>query len=238
MFFFVKPSKLVVEALISEKNYYIAKETPPFLSSPKHVDWWKNLPKSSFDFENMQAQKRAKSCVGIVNHLRAGIILPLWCDFAFKIRNSEWAYQFSDYNTNIVNHSNEQIIGFYENYFIFKIVSPWVLRCKQSNVKFLLADPFYYRTEPLPFILAPGINELYDKNIATHFFWMVNKNNSFETIIDKHTPVTQFIPLTEKSVDLKIKIIDDKDFDVLNKPVNLTFSSGGYKKLRYKNNRK
>lgn len=206
MFFFLKPSKLVVDAFIKETFIAESKNTPLYLSSPRNVQWWKSVPKGRFLFDEMTEFRSVKTCMGIINHLSTGIVLPLWSDLAFKFDREGWKFQFCDQRSKIEMHDNNQIPNFYNDHAFFKIISPWVLSNK-NNVKFLYTDAFYHRQKALPINIIPGIVTPINKRIGTNVFFIVNKNASFEEVIKIGTPLFQIIPLTEKSIDLRIHVL-------------------------------
>ena len=94
----------------------------------------------------MDSNRTVKSCPGIINFLRTGLIVPLWSDFALKNEKNGWQYKFADNQSSLNEHKNSS--KFFNDFFAIKIHSPWHLKTKDYNVKFLFCNPFYHNHNP------------------------------------------------------------------------------------------
>lgn len=231
MFFFFRRPTVEVVAL-TEERYNFAKEyTPVALAREKLPSWWKNLTPGRFNWESMHGEANVKSCVGIIQQLTTGIIAPMWSDLAIKAQGDDYEWQYSDRTSRIDIHKNENAPGFYSNSIILKLVTPWVFK---TDISFQVLDPFYHFTEPRPFIIPPGIilpQKGYIKNNT--FIFIQRSIDKQQIFIKRGTPLTQFVPLTEKKIKLKNEVITDSEFRKISSVLgaSASFNARGVKNI-------
>jgi len=214
MFFNFIKRTIDITACVSE-DFAFAEKFYPIVPSSKFIpDWWKNTPKSKFNFEEFRNVRTVRSCPGIMGTFKNGYIQPLWSDLAFKHEDENyWRYQFADNLSEIDIHSSEQFVNFYKNYNFYKVNSPWLIRSSE-NIKFLMVDPFYLFDKPKPYIIPYGF--LDGKVISSNFFFFVEKNLGVkEFLLKSGIPTIQIIPITEKTINFKTEVVSNREFKLL-----------------------
>ena len=193
-------------------NESAAKDLYPIAPATEYIPtWWKNLEKSHFNWDEMGPNTSVKNCPGIINSFRKSLIMPLWTDFAFKINEDSWRFQFADLRTNLECHPDYQTgNSFYTDYLKFKIESPWLIK---SPVACHYSYPFYNSTEP-PFYISPsGVNVPLRGLLSTNVFLFIKREKEERHhFIKAGTPIFQITPLTESPVKLKIEILSKEDY--------------------------
>jgi len=232
MFFFTRKSKTEVIGFIGEKNLTAAEFAPVKLSKEIIPSWWKNVKSSSFDWERMLPLSTSKSCIGIINSITSGIILPLWSDLAIKYNNDGIQFRYADTVSELQPHDSAQIQGFYTDFWVTKIVSPWYFK---SQCKLHFTSPFYSHTSETPYVVAPGIVTPVNNYSASHVFLFLRKNKEEQRIfIKNNTPLVQIIPLTDKDITFKTEVISDVEMQKINSKLGtrLAFNNKGLKTIQ------
>lgn len=173
----------------------------------------------------MSAVTNMKSCQGFVNVFRHGFILPMWSDFSLKIDEfGIYQYSFSDQQSGLDLHHNNQGGQFYKDYYFFKILSPWLIDCSHKDVYMNIMPCTWNHTEPTPYHIPYGITNL-NSNPGTNIFLLLKKEPQ-KIFINYMTPMLHFIPITEKKVELRHHIISDVEYMKKNskKSIPLTFT--------------
>lgn len=215
MFFIFRNKPIKITAIVSE-NYSYAESFSPIRRASKFIPkWWKDTPKSSFNWNNMKATQTISSCVGFHNNYKTGFILPMWCELAIKFGNSSYHYHFSDEQSILERHDNDQCPGFFENYNICKIISPWLMLCKEP-IKMMFDSPLPFHNSPPEFITPYGIVDFIGGRTATNIFTCFSKKhelNKSNILIKQGQPLLHMIPLTEKEVDLKCEVVSLSEYN-------------------------
>jgi hypothetical protein len=212
MMFFFKEKPIEIIAYLPPWVSSIAERYPIHPAKNCYPAWWKNLSSGKFNWDEMQPRNTTKSCPGIINILQTGFIMPLWSDLAIEYNKDKWKYQFSDKQSTLTMHTNDQAAGFYDDHIIFKVDSPWIIT---SPVKLLYTEPTYLRGSQLPFIQPYGINVTTSKTNAeaTNVFLFAKKEEQLtQIIIPASTPLLHIIPLTEKNVNIKCVVLDSDEY--------------------------
>lgn len=229
--FFFKKKPLIFTSFISEDNRGIF-EYAPMLPSQKIIPaWWKQVSPGIFDWDIMKVKTNVKSCIGIINTLREGLILPLWSEIAIKTDLTSWKFQYADTISTASVHNNIQAPGFYEDYFTFKLHSPWYIKCSENNIKLHFSQPFYHFTSPTCYFTPPGIVSPVKNGYSTNIFLYVKKTEN-QFILEHNTPLLQIIPLSDRSIQYKTEILSSSEFFKLNSIINYgnVFLSKGVKR--------
>ena len=187
-------------------------ENWPIVPASKYIpSWWKKTPSSNFDFEKMKPNFTTKSCMGIIGSLTNGYILPLWSDLAVSSSKDNCVVQFSDSNTISNFHDNRESPGFYNDYHIFKMQSPWILK-SSKDIKIAILDPFYLYDTPKPYIVPYGISELINKNFPLNIFMFFPKMEN-KIMIKNNVPLAQILPITDKPTIMKTNVISRGEYE-------------------------
>ena len=210
--FFFKKKPLIFTSIISEEDNAILEYAPIIPAQKLIPDWWKNVPPGVFDWDIMKSSNTVKSCTGIINTIRSGLILPLWCDAAIKTDGSGWQFQYSDKRSVASPHPNSQAPGLYNDYFIIKLDSPWIIKCSEDNIKLHYSQPFYHFTSPTPYLIPPGIVSPSRKVYSTNIFMFVKKTES-KLILEFNTPLIQILPLSDRKIQYKTEMVSLMEFE-------------------------
>lgn len=233
--FLEKP--ITLTAVVPERFAY-AHQYYPIVPSSKFIpSWWKKTPKSSFNLETFENRNTARSCLSIIETFKTGFIQPMWCDLAISIDSeSNYKCQFSDPSSVIHVHSNEQFIDFYEDYFFFKLDSPWKI-LSSTKTKIIVIDPFYLTNSPKPFINPYGFLEI-EMCKPLNSFLFLNKKQPQNILIKAGTPMQQIVALTDKPVKLVTEVISNDKYKLLGNIAKVhNFTNSGLETLRILKNR-
>jgi len=208
MLFFLKEKPVEIIACIPEE-YSFAKEFSPIKPAKDLIpSWWKDLPNSDFLWDDFTIKSTVKSCPGIIQTITNGLIMPMWSDLALQIYNNEFKYWFADNLSSLDIHQNSQTSGFYNEYFKFKLTSPWMFK---TPVKLMYMNPFYHITDPNEYIVPHGINTPISKyNIVASNYFIFVKNPFKERkdiLIKQGTPLLHILPLTDKKIKFRIETL-------------------------------
>lgn len=201
-----------ITAFISEE-YEGAAKCFPIARASRHIPkWWKDIPSAaSLDISH----RSMRSCPGIVNTFKTGFVLTLWSDLLIESNQNAWRYQFSDGQSVIVEHSNVNANGFYNDHWIFKLESPWILQSSR-DMKIAFCDFFYGSNAARPYQIPYGINETLDKKMHTNVFLFLQKQVG-SLMLRASTPMFHLLPLTEDAVTVTTEIISQKQMMKLKK---------------------
>lgn len=237
--FFFKKSKITVDAFTNSSavlDFFPIAKSSNFL--PK---WYKSLPnfyssKIGHDIDiNLPTMK---SCDGFRSLYSKGFIIPLWADLILKTyKNNSWEYQSSDKILTVTSHDSDQFGSEFNEFQHIKIMSPWILK-EKSNVKFLLSNPVFNTLSKYKDVnILPGILDFTFQN-NSHVNIFIQKNQQIK--LDAGTPIAQFIPLTDRKIDLKLHLLDDQEYSKLHDHTNygLSFMNRYKKKKLFKNAKK
>jgi hypothetical protein len=228
--FFIKRKELVVDAFCSEQFAHAYKSAPIEYAYKFYPKWWKDLEYTKFNFDEMAREATMKTCTGLIDHYKNGLIIPLWCDLAIKIdENDHWFYQFADKLSKINRHPSYQRGDFYKNYINLKIDSPWKLRTKEK-INFVAIEPFWNNDNIKDIVFTCGTFNFNDQH-TTHMQVMFEPKNQ-NIMIPFKQPMMHLIPMSEKKIVLKKHLISDKEY--LDKFLNYTDTTflGKYTKRR------
>ena len=230
--FFLKKKNVVVNCFVSENYAFSEKYAPLAPASKFYPDWWKNLETEHFDFEGMANISNMKSCVGFINNFKNGFIIPMWCDLALDVGPDFFQYHFADANSVLTEHPNNQAAGFYENFWLLKIHSPWLLKCERKNVNFVYQNCMWNSTQPTQYIVPHGIVDFHINN-STHLFALVERKRQ-QIFINFQQPMVHYIPMTEDNIDLRIEVISNEEWFKMNltKSMSITFNKKGLNQKR------
>jgi hypothetical protein len=213
MLFFFKEKPVEIVAYTSDDFITINERTPVKLAREYFPDWWKNTPSSSFNWEHLKVKTTSKSCPGIGHTLQKGLILPMWSDLAIKTQDIQFQWQFADNKSIMGIHSNDEVPEFYNDYFIFKLHSPWLFK---STVPLLYTSPFYLFTSPPPYIIPTGIVTPVNNLCGSNIFILTKKTQEESRyMIKQSTPMLHIIPLTEKNIKLRTEVISVTEMNKL-----------------------
>jgi hypothetical protein len=207
-FFKEKPEEIVM--MIDPAHYFALEYSPAMPAKKIFPQWWKDTASSKFNWDILDVTNTAKSCVGIINQLSYGIIMPIWCDLAIQWDEENYRYQFSDRRTEIHLHNSPlEVPGFLSDHYLLKIKSPWVIK---SKVKLQYQFPFYHHPVSPNYTITPGIITPQKGYCGSNVFLCLKKEKTLQNLMIKtNTPLMQIVPLTDKKVVYRFEVMSEKD---------------------------
>ena len=197
MLFFLKKPKLHIDAFISEDFKTTYELAPIDYAHNFYPDWWRKLPKAPISAS--AKQNTAKRCASIIDTYKKGIIIPMWCDYKFKM--SSMGQQISMYaneKAGIDGHPLIQRQGFRENKIQLKHVSPWYIK-SEKNV-FFNFNPDFMNLNRDDFQIIPGMLEFYNQHGTNINFFLDKKEQEIDILFGD--PLVHIVPLTEREIVL------------------------------------
>ena len=199
-------------------------------------EWYKKTPIS--DNSYFYPSSTLKGCYGIRELFNKGFSIPLWSDLAINIKKQEKLveYRFADGQSSIEFHNIDQWKKYAspEENIHFKIISPW--RIKEKKGTQFLAMEFIWHKPIYDFKISTGVVN-FKQNHATHIngFFSIKHDSHF--VLPAGRPLFQYIPLSEKKVNLKYHLIDEKEFHQIGTQVKSFFTNSivKLKKCPFKN---
>ena len=196
-------------------------------------DWYKNLGRTyqHHSSQGMKTHPTAKSCPGIFDYMRAGYIVPMWCDIQFKFseennKRCDIAVTETIYKNvpNLVRqHEYQQVkdAPFLEGgcSTLVKLNSPWYVNVPKG-VSLLIASPFYHINNDftvIPGIIDADLEHLPNKEV--NCFIKLNKPNV--TIkLNQGQPLLQIIPFVRTDYEFEnnvpLEIEGEQELDIMN----------------------
>lgn len=223
---FTKRSKVVVDAFTYDESvftkYPISKNIMP--------SWWKDTASSFSVLDNGKSLKvgTLKRCDGLLALINETLYIPAWGDIKISSNSTECTI-VSD-NVQIQNHLYNQIpYKISEAYNHYKLVSPWHFSEKRG-IKFLLFEQTWnlIGADMHP-LVVPGILEFKYQN-GTNINILCR--HGANTDISAGTAIAGLIPLSEKSIDLKVHLVSIEEFNTKNSMLAVANRTlGDYKKV-------
>jgi hypothetical protein len=188
-----------------------------------YPEWWKKLPsyhEQVVGVMNMRAPTM-KTCAGIIDIYKHGLVLPLWSDLQIKIaEHGQWAGMFSDDSCKQpTSHPRYQIgeeNAESDDCIHVKLDAPWLLvDVNKTGVSFLETGCFWNNISTQYMLqICPGVLNFkyqHSMNINT----LVSKTPR-EFVIPANTPMTQIIPLSDRPLELQVELVSREDFFRIN----------------------
>lgn len=216
-----------IELIAYTDSTALAEMFPIVKGSSSMPNYYKTMPHKTdapnkAPFENtLNYKSTIRSCYGINQFHLTGFVMPLWSDYSVVV--GKGGVSCISPNSLWENHAPAQSSGVLDSYHTIKLISPWVLRCKE-NVKFMMLQN-YYAHNSNEWSMPPGIVDFKHQS-GTHNFLMLKKQEETkELIFNAGTPLMRLIPLTEREVVLRVELVDDVDKKTI-VPSTLFFFNG------------
>jgi hypothetical protein len=200
-------------------------------------DWWKNTPRTVEGKEH----GTIKNCPGFIDYYATGIVMPSWFETNITIHSKndpeERWYSFQSSN-NDFDVSKSHAPYQFENFAGFdgkniKIETPWVLKTKQK-VDFLVTQPTWNHRDMLThFSVLPAVVNYKYQHFTNINMFVINKDEERVLNIPPLMPMIMLHPLTDKKVEIKTHLVDDREWNRLTGVYNLIIRDDeGYKKKK------
>ena len=218
----------------------ISQEFEDFAEVPKPIrlvvpSWYKDMSKSVYKdrgtlLPDFKPNMTIKTCVPFLDTMVSGYAITLPCDVEV-VQESKYQNRviWKSNWTPVTAHSMEQIPeklvpDGYEK-LPLKWENGWIIKVPKGY-SVLFSHPF--QRLDLPFYTIPGIVDCDQHNSAVNFPFLLKKD--FIGIIEKGTPVAQFIPFKRETWNSEIeKYEDNKDFIKKNDNLYLSKISNFYR---------
>jgi hypothetical protein len=234
--FWFKRKEIVVDCFTTHRSVYeLYKPHNSIKYFPSDI---KTLPKNlKYIDESTKIETDAttiRSCIGIIEHYKTGIILPMWTDFICQPKTSvagETTIGLMGFPFSFITHPKSQYPGLYEDHIHVKFASPWLFK-EKTGIKFLWnAATWNLSNHWKNFLVLPGTVS-YDIQCQTNVNIFIDKNSeNFK--LKAGTPLAHIVPLTDKKIKLKTHLISYEENQKLSIPDDFMMGPGGKRYLRY-----
>ena len=199
---FIKKSKIHLDC------FTVISDLPdmfPILHAADRIpSFWKNLP-STVEHEGVQ-RGTMKTCPGVSELYRTGIIIQNWCDIVIDVENGlKWQFGNAD-SHNTKQWGNDAL----KLHYHLKLLSPWRIK-EKTGINFLYTNTFWHDDQNRMTVPNGMVEFKYQHTSSVN---MLIPKNLFpaKTIIPAGKELAQLIPLTDKSVDFKMHAVDEQEF--------------------------
>lgn len=174
--------------------------------------WFKQVPSSvqAPVVEDMMIERPTiKQCVGFTDLYNKGFMLPLWSDVVIESNDNSIRWAFADMESTIDSHPKEQMGKLVQGQVHVKLESPWKLKCNKK-IDIVWQQPSYNLiTHFHKLHILPGVVN-YGYQAGTNVNLMMMPNTRIE--LEAGTPLAHLIPITDKKVQIKCHLVDDKEY--------------------------
>jgi hypothetical protein len=234
MLFFFKEKPIEIISYVASSYAFVNEFSPIVPAKEIYPEWLKKVPRSAFDWNILEPRNTVKSCPGIIKSITNGFIVPMWTDLALEYDLAGFKWAFADRRSSLERHGNESIPGYYTDYLILKIVSPWLLK---SPVDLQLTFPFLYHPKPFPIHISPGVLPFdgADTGQINIFLFAERKEEGARVMIKQGTPLLHILPITERKVTIRHEVISTEEMikKKSSTGANTHFFSKGIRNMAY-----
>lgn len=194
-------------------------------------EWFKRLPGALnhkfYDTPTM------KSCPGIINLYKKGVMIPLWSDLVIKSDVDSYQYQFADGHSQISYNHPDAMGSFADTTGVhsLNITSPWVFDC-DSKVEWMFINPIW-NTQTMDVTVVPGSVD-FNLPMRSNINIMIRKGLQHNITIEAGSPIAQMIPLTERNIKIKCHRVSQEEFVERQDDMRLFFFGGHRKMVKLK----
>ena len=219
MFFFRKKSIVIdcFTAISGAMEYAKPKNAAEFIPQ-----WWKDLPKTYVNDNSFYPIPTMRSCSGLIDLYKRGIIMPAWCDFAIEVGQKGtdvYKWRFSDNHYIATFHEAQQIDKNFNvnEYAHIKLMSPWCFRTA-DEIYFSSQSPTWNMLYNFNYKILNGVLE-FKNQTSTHVNMLFKrKNENYIENIKYKTPLVHLVPLSDKKIKLKHHLVSESEFNSFDNP--------------------
>jgi len=218
--FLFRSSKLVVDCFTPSAQAY--EYSKPDFAKRFIPSWWKEVPKQYVSPNDFFPKPTVKTCSGIIELYKNGIMLPLWSELAVEVGQIgttpyQWRFASAESTAEAhppIEHNNSFPM---DQYAHLKLHSPWRLRTK-NDVNWVWMQPSYGLKSLTDYVVLPGIvNYKYSHATNVNLFFMRHSVKR-TVLLDCGSPIAHLVPMSDKKIDLRHHLIDEKEFYKLEMP--------------------
>jgi hypothetical protein len=221
MLFFFKKKPVVLDCFTY--NSTVHDFLPIDYATKFYPDWWKKLPKDYRSRDMIVPINTMKSCKGLTDFYKRGVVIPMWEDVYIKlssVKEQTFLWQTQS-NGHLASHASEHWTGFLpkNQYRHLKLESPWTIKTKEF-VQFAFVQPLYNQEEPNNYVFCPGVVDFKYQH-GSHINIMVDfRMEPREFTIKAGTPGVMMIPMFDQEIKIKNHLVDHSEWmKVSNFPV-------------------
>ena len=206
---FVKRNKIIVDCFTESEIIFNA--LPIQNASNFMPKWWKDMP-ATYQDGGLFKQPTMKTCSGIIDLYKVGIILPMWCDFIVKVDNNNYMWHFADEKNAANIHGAQQWDAFADptEYGHVKISSPWRVKEKTGINWFATLPQWNFGINRNLFFASGVLSFKYTHELNFNLFIKLHEN--YEKIINVGSPIAHLLPISEKEIILKHHLVDHSEY--------------------------
>jgi len=205
-------------------DFYTAHQTlvdlQPIKARTKPPTWWKSIKNSYDQFRSRVGVNvptpTIKTCPGIVDYMRKPIVLKLWSDGIFRVKQNGNVECIEPlHNSGQLDGSQHERKQFgdtlYPNRTVFKLHGPWAVKASERK-EFMITECHY--SEDLrkhDILISPGITNFYDQHTLNVFLAFPIKDEEYTVTLKYGTPLMSIYPMHEMELDIKMHEVESKE---------------------------
>lgn len=238
--FWIKPSEITVDCFTSNPmiyhNYRIDKASKFFPEEIKQLPNYVQLKKNHDPVSKlMQDIPTVRRCVGLKDLFSYGYILPAWSNISLEITESGQIFSndsvsYASDTLTLQQHDRIQYgSGIYKDRVHVKLLAPWHLS-EKTGIKFTWNMCDWNRTDTADNIriLSGMLDFKYQHQVNVNAFVRKNCIVSYNT----GDPLVHMVPVTDKKVNFKYHLVNDKDYNELTRLTMIETSYHDHRKLK------
>lgn len=201
MFNFFKKKKQPTVTFETE-HWFVRKHAPIRPAGEFIPSYWKNIPTFLDRQEHyIDSEKTVKSCPAVVDMMRAGYVIPAWCDIELMpdTYNNIVMARYSSHQFQHALHSAQQLGPVLEQKFpirsVIRLDNPWKIWCAKGYS--LMYLPLHY-WEERGWEALPGIIDQDKGGLVTPINIMMNTTE--KVTIKQGEPIVQIIPFKREEI--------------------------------------
>lgn len=208
--FFLRSKEIVVDAFTRYED--ILKDFPLSNASEFIPEWWKNTPKSEL-VDDLYESPTLRTCSGVLDLFKKGLIMPLWTDIAVAVKDGEYRWQCADRNTELSIHPSYQWNKFAdsEKFGHLKLNSQWVIKTKE-NIDWMFLEPTWHLGMDKKYTITQGIINAHYVGMPINTQIMVDISADTKFMLKAGQPIAHIIPLSDKKIKVVRHVVDDKEW--------------------------
>ena len=200
--------------------------------------WYRSIPSDAGKL-GLLSKRNMRLCAGFNDLFQSGFVIPLWSDIRIstgKKGTLEYDWQFSDMVSHAEIHPPEQRGSYLpeDKYAHIKMVTPWKFHCDE-DIKFTFMQNHWVFDSPENVIIPSAVIDFKYQHAANVNMIIPRKDDDFTFDIPFGTPVAQLIPMTDKKVELDLRLVTPDEFNgIETASANTTFRGTYYSKKKNK----
>lgn len=185
-------------------KYYPIAPTKEFIPQ-----WFKDIPAKLFLEPNqLIGHRTVRTCAGITDIFKAGVVLPTWCEMVVELRdntNHEYRYQFADKASEMLKPAKFALDV--NKFTQLELLTPWAFRCSE-DVDFMIMQNVYLQDHPFDYYPKAKVHNFRDTHQIKLDLVFPRGDEGKVIRIPDGQPLVQIVPLTERPVEFRVHLVD------------------------------